>query len=110
MRASFHHGDEPVSFISHPSNSGSILKLSLPRLAGFHVLRKAETARIVCVSLALGSVQMVITPETAFYNFATRAYDCSKVGLNMLALNFTRACRADDVSTTQRKAIGSVSG
>ncbi|RYP19795.1 hypothetical protein DL765_003141 [Monosporascus sp. GIB2] len=62
------------------------------------LLRKAAEAgsdgsnvpRIVFVSSRMGSLAHAKDPTTPFYHKDYRAYDCSKVALNMLALNYAR--------------------
>ena len=54
------------------------------------LLRKSELPRLVFVSTLMASLTMATDKSTLYYNIDYKAYDSSKVALNMLALNYAR--------------------
>ena len=54
------------------------------------LLRKSEFPRVIFVSSIMGSLALATDKSTLFYKIDYKAYDCSKAGVNMLALNYAR--------------------
>ena len=59
------------------------------------LLRKSELPRLVFVSSRMGSLSEATNKSTIYYSIDYKAYDSSKAGLNMLALNYARILEDD---------------
>lgn len=59
------------------------------------LLRKSELPRLLFVSSRMGSLSEATNKSTSFYSMDYKAYDSSKVALNMLALNYARILEGD---------------
>lgn len=54
------------------------------------LLLKSSSPRLVFTSSRMGSVSETTNKSTLYYDSDYKAYDCSKAGMNMLALNYAR--------------------